>query len=188
MATTGFLVVVPDLLHSDPFDFDNPQFNREAWAAAHTPDKGCEDAKLIIEALKSKGVSAVGAAGFCWGGCLAIVAGMVVCKVAASRDIQAAVLLHPGPISVEEIISKICLLHVPTAILGAEIDQYFPSELVKQYEEILSTNCKVDSLGKVFPGVAHGWTMRYNEEDQFAVKSAKEAHSDMINWLTKYVK
>lgn len=31
-------------------------------------DKGYEDAKAIIAALKSKGASAIGAAGFCWGG------------------------------------------------------------------------------------------------------------------------
>lgn len=31
-------------------------------------DKGFEDAKAVVQALKSKGVSAIGAAGFCWGG------------------------------------------------------------------------------------------------------------------------
>ena len=31
-------------------------------------DKGCEDTKPIIAALKSKGVTAIGAAVFCWGG------------------------------------------------------------------------------------------------------------------------
>lgn len=31
-------------------------------------DKGYEDAKPVIEALNSKGVSAIGAVGFCWGG------------------------------------------------------------------------------------------------------------------------
>ena len=31
-------------------------------------DKGFEDAKPVIAALKNKGISAIGAAGFCWGG------------------------------------------------------------------------------------------------------------------------
>jgi dienelactone hydrolase len=31
-------------------------------------EQGFEDAKPVIEALKNKGFSAVGAAGFCWGG------------------------------------------------------------------------------------------------------------------------
>ena len=31
-------------------------------------DKGLEDAKPVVEAIKSKGFSAVGAVGCCWGG------------------------------------------------------------------------------------------------------------------------
>lgn len=31
-------------------------------------DKGFEDAKLVIASLRNKGVSTIGAAGFCWGG------------------------------------------------------------------------------------------------------------------------
>ena len=41
---------------------------------------------------------------------------------------------------------------------------------------------------KIFPGVAHGWTVKYNVEDESAVKSAEESHLDMLNWFTKYVK
>lgn len=40
---------------------------------------------------------------------------------------------------------------------------------------------------KIFPGVSHGWAARYNEDDDSAVRSAEEAHTDMLNWLTKYV-
>jgi carboxymethylenebutenolidase len=47
---------------------------------------------------------------------------------------------------------------------------------------------QLDSFVKIFPGVAHGWTVRYNVEDESAVKSAEEAHLDTLNWFTKYVK
>jgi carboxymethylenebutenolidase len=47
---------------------------------------------------------------------------------------------------------------------------------------------QIDSFVKIFPGVAHGWTVRYGVEDESAVKSAEEAHLDMLNWFTKYVK
>ena len=47
---------------------------------------------------------------------------------------------------------------------------------------------QIDSFVKIFPGVAHGWTVRYSVEDESAVKSAEEAHLDMLNWFTKYVK
>jgi carboxymethylenebutenolidase len=49
-------------------------------------------------------------------------------------------------------------------------------------------NLQVDSFVKIFPGVSHGWTLRYNPDDESAVKIAEEAHSDMLKWLTKYVK
>lgn len=45
-----------------------------------------------------------------------------------------------------------------------------------------------DSFVKIYPGAAHGWTTKYNSEDELAVKRAEEAHLDMLNWLTKYVK
>ncbi|KAK6255036.1 hypothetical protein SCA6_016341 [Theobroma cacao] len=139
VAAAGYFVVVPDFFYGDPADIDNPQFDREAWKK----EKGFEDAKPVIAALKSKGVSAIGAAGFCWGG-------MVVVNLASSDDIQAAVVLRPGGITEKK--------------------------------------SRFDSFVKIFPGVAHGWTVRYNVEDESAVKSAKEAHDDMLNWFIKYVK
>lgn len=47
---------------------------------------------------------------------------------------------------------------------------------------------QVDSFVKIFPGVGHGWTVRYDDNNEFAVKSAQESHVDMLNWLTKYIK
>ncbi|EXB95842.1 hypothetical protein L484_010041 [Morus notabilis] len=172
-----FLVVVPDFFYGDPLDLGNPQIDRNSWSKAHPKDKGYEDAKQVVASLKSKGVSAVGAAGFCWGGC-------VVVKLASSTDIQAAVVLHPGWLTDEEINE----VKVHIAILGAEIDNATPPEQVKHFGEILSAKSEFDSSVKIFQGVAHGWTVRYNDEEQAAVKSAEEAHLDMLNWFKKYVK
>jgi dienelactone hydrolase len=46
----------------------------------------------------------------------------------------------------------------------------------------------VDGYVKIFPKVAHGWTVRYSDEDEAAVKSAEEAHQNLIEWFAKYVK
>ncbi|XVF38124.1 hypothetical protein REPUB_Repub20aG0071300 [Reevesia pubescens] len=132
VAVAGYFVVVPDFLYGDPADVSNPQFDVEAWRKAHNTKKGFEDAKPVIAALKSKGVSAIGAAGFCWGG-------MVVVNLASSDEIQAAVVLHPGPITEDEIKE----VKVPIAILGAEIDRHSPPEQLKQLGEILSTKSEV---------------------------------------------
>ncbi|CAL0334626.1 unnamed protein product [Lupinus luteus] len=179
VAAAGFLVVVPDLLYGEYVDLDNPQFDRDSWRKAHAPEKASEDTKPLIAALKSKGVTAIGAAGFCWGG-------VVVVKLAlsSSSDIQAAVILHPGPVTDDELNE----VSVPLAILGAEIDTHFPPSKLKQVEELLSAKSEFNSFVKIYPGVSHGWTVRYNVDDEAAVKSAEEAHEDMLNWFIKHVK
>ncbi|XP_039029727.1 endo-1,3;1,4-beta-D-glucanase-like [Hibiscus syriacus] len=177
VAAAGYFVVVPDFFYGDPYDPNDPHFDIQAWFNKHNTVKGFEDARAVIAAVKSKGVSAVGATGYCWGG-------MVAVKLAGTDEINAAVASHPGPITEDEINQ----IKVPTAILGAEFDSIFPAEKLKHFEQMLSTKSEVDSMVKIFPGVGHGWTMRYNDEDEAAVKSAQEAHDDMFNWLTKYVK
>lgn len=47
---------------------------------------------------------------------------------------------------------------------------------------------QIDSYVKIFPKVAHGWTVRYNVEDAEAVKAAEESHENMLEWFVKYVK
>ncbi|RVX22076.1 Endo-1,3;1,4-beta-D-glucanase [Vitis vinifera] len=172
VAAAGFLVVAPDFFYGDPVDLSNPNFDRQVWIAAHGTDKGCEDAKAVIAALRSKGVSAIGAAGFCWGG-------KVVVNLASSDHIQAAVVLHPGRITDDEINE----VKTPIAILGAEIDDASPPEQLEHFGEILSAKSGMDCFVKIFPGVAHGWTVRYSVEDEWGVKSAEEAHGDMLNWF-----
>ncbi|KAL8171355.1 hypothetical protein V2J09_023159 [Rumex salicifolius] len=177
VAGEGFLVVVPDFLYGDPVNFDKPGFDIKAWLEMHGTDKGCEDAKSVISSLRSQGKSYIGVAGFCWGG-------VVAAKLAKSDVIQAAVSLHPGLISIEDINE----IKIPIAFLGAEVDHICSAEELKRYGEILSAKPGIDSYVKIYPGVSHGFAVRYNLEDDSAVKSAEEAHSDMMSWFTKYIK
>ena len=62
------------------------------------------------------------------------------------------------------------------------LDLSFPFLLLPLFKK------KVDSFVRMYPGVAHGWTVRYNVEDKKAVQSAEEAHQDMLNWFAKHVK
>ncbi|XP_078149182.1 endo-1,3;1,4-beta-D-glucanase-like isoform X3 [Carex rostrata] len=176
LVESGYYVVVPDFLYGDPMP-PNDFSQLSTWLQKHGPAKGFEDAKLVIQALKGKGVSAIGAAGFCWGA-------KVVVELAKSDDIKAAVLLHPAFVSVDDIKE----VKVPISILGAEIDKTTPPEVIKQFEEILSTKPEVPSYVKIFAGVPHGWTIRYEVTDKAAVEKSEEAHKDLLNWLNKYVK
>ncbi|PON59778.1 Dienelactone hydrolase [Trema orientale] len=176
VAAAGFYVTVPDFFYGDPFVYDN---NRplQVWLKDHATDKGFEDAKSAVEALKSKGLSALGAAGFCWGA-------KVVTRLSKSKSIEAAVLLHPSFVTLDDIKE----VNVPMAILGVEIDNYGPPALLKQFEEILASKPEADSYVEIFPNVAHGWTVRYNVEDEAAANSANEAHQKMLDWFSKYVR
>ncbi|XP_052733290.1 uncharacterized AIM2 family protein C30D10.14 isoform X2 [Vigna angularis] len=139
-------------------------------------EKGADGSKPVIEALKSKGFSAIAGVGFCWGA-------KVVVELAKSRLIQTAVLLHPSFVSVDDFKA----VDTPIAILGAESDKYSPPELVKEFEEILAAKPGVWSFVKIHPGVEHGWAVRYNTEDAEAVKAAEEAHKDLLDWLAKHL-
>ncbi|KAL2339136.1 hypothetical protein Fmac_013582 [Flemingia macrophylla] len=178
VAAAGYYVIVPDFFHADPYNPDNTSRPVPVWLKDHGPDKGFEAAKPIIDALKGKGVLAIGAAGFCWGA-------KVVVELAKSRLIQAAVQLHPSFVSVDDIKG----VDIPIAILGAEIDHLSPPELLKQFEQVLNAKPGVvDYFVKIFPKVSHGWTVRYSKEDAEAVKAAEEAHQDMLNWFDKHLK
>ncbi|XP_062202258.1 endo-1,3;1,4-beta-D-glucanase-like [Phragmites australis] len=176
VASSGFFVVVPDFLHGDPYAPENAERSIPVWIKSHAPENAFEEAKPVIAALKEKGVSTVGAAGYCWGA-------KVVVELAKANEIQAAVLLHPSLVTVDDIKEVKC----PISILGAEIDKTSPPELVKHFEQVLSAN-GVAHFVKIFPGVAHGWSVRYSHDDAAAVKSAEEALADMIDCFNKNLK
>ncbi|XP_073122147.1 endo-1,3;1,4-beta-D-glucanase-like [Henckelia pumila] len=177
VAAAGFYTVVPDFFRGDPYVPENAERPISVWIKDHGPDQGFEDAKPVIEALKSNGTSKIAAAGFCWGA-------KVVVELAKCEYIEAGVLLHPSFVTVDDMQG----VKVPLSILGAEIDQMSPPELVKQFETALNAKPEINCFVKIFPGVAHGWSVRYKEEDEHSVKSAAEAHSDMLDWFTKYLK
>ncbi|KAI5415931.1 endo-1,3;1,4-beta-D-glucanase [Lathyrus oleraceus] len=177
VAASGYYVVLPDYFNGDPFDPENLDRPLPIWIKQHHPDKGFKASQPIIEALKSKGISTIGAAGFCWGA-------KTVCELAKSNLSQVVVLAHPSSITVEDIDG----VNIPIAILGAGLDTITPPEVIKQFERVLDAKSGVDSFVKIFPNVSHGWTLRYNTEDPEAVKAAEEAHQILLDWFNKYLK
>jgi dienelactone hydrolase len=177
VASSGYFVVVPDFFHGDPYAPENADRPIQVWIQEHPQAKAFEEAKPIIAALKEQGVLSVGAAGYCWGA-------KGVVDLGKAREIQAAVMLHPSRITVDEIKEVKC----PIAILGAEVDHISPPELIEEFRQVLSSNAGIDHLVKIFPGVSHGWTVRYKDDDAAAVKSAEEALTDMTDWFNKYLK
>ncbi|KAG7583091.1 Dienelactone hydrolase [Arabidopsis suecica] len=177
VAEAGFYAVVPDFFHGDPYNPEDKDRPLLIWAKDHGQEKGFEDSKPILEALKNKGIANIGAAGFCWGAKVAV-------ELAKQKLVDATVLLHPSRVTVDDIKE----VNIPIAVLGAELDQVSPPELVRQFEDILASKPEVKSFVKIFPSVKHGWTVRYNENDPSEVEAAEEAHKDMLAWLIDYVK
>ncbi|QCE09145.1 endo-1,3;1,4-beta-D-glucanase-like [Vigna unguiculata] len=177
VAHHGYFVAVPDFFHGEPYNRDNASRPFTPWLKDHDPAKGIETAKPIIEALKRKGASAVGVAGFCWGA-------RTVTNLGKAKLVKASVLLHPSYITVDDIRG----VEVPIAILGAEHDSLSPPKLLKQFQQVLNAKPEIDSYVKIFPNVSHGWTVRYDPNDPKAVKAAGKAHKIMINWFDKHLK
>ncbi|XP_058759286.1 endo-1,3;1,4-beta-D-glucanase-like isoform X2 [Vicia villosa] len=164
VAAAGYYVVVPDFLYGDPFTSENANRPLPVWLKDHLPNEAFEDAKPVIEALKRKAKTVV--------------------ELAKSKLIQAAILLHPSFITLDDIKG----VSIPIAILGAEIDQYCPPELLRQFQQLLTAELGDDSYVKLFPEVSHGWTIRYNIEDAMAVQAADESHRILLEWFAKHVK
>jgi len=178
VAAAGYYVVVPDYFHGEPLVLGSAE-NRLAglgdWLKRHGPEKGFEDSTKVIEVLKSRGISTIGAVGFCWGA-------KVVVELLKGEDVKAGLLLHPSFVTVDDIKE----VKVPLTILVPEIDEFCTPEIVEQFRAILSAKPEVDSFVKIYPGVAHGFTLNYNENDEVAVRNAEEAHAKMLEWLNKY--
>ncbi|CAI9118621.1 OLC1v1020213C1 [Oldenlandia corymbosa var. corymbosa] len=94
VAGFGFYAVVPDFLQGDYVEWGVTPI--EEWLKKHGPDQAFEHAKPIIDALKSKGITKVGAVGFCWGA-------KVVVELAKYAYINSAVLCHPSFVTKEDI-------------------------------------------------------------------------------------
>ncbi|KAM0916208.1 hypothetical protein ACQ4PT_010301 [Festuca glaucescens] len=182
VADEGYLVVVPDLLHGDPYN-DEAKIPFEEWIKTHSPVEATEKTKALIAALKEQGMSAVGVGGYCWGAKVAV-------ELSKSSEIEVVVILHPSLVTVDDMKGFMACSEVqhPIEILGAELDGASPPPLLHQFEQALDQNKRIDNFVKIFPGVGHGFASRYDANDPFAVETAEEARKDMVTWFNKYLK
>ncbi|EFJ15446.1 hypothetical protein SELMODRAFT_173745 [Selaginella moellendorffii] len=180
VAAAGYLVVVPDLLNNDPFkpaESGSPYATFPAWIKNHEPPKSIQQCKKIVALLKSKGITSIGIAGFCWGAKVAALMGR-------EDSVRAVVLLHPSFVTVDDMRE----IRAPVAILAAEVDQRTPAAVIEESRAILASRAEVESFIKFFPGASHGWTVRYDVTNSRAVAQAEEAHQDMLSWFWRFLK
>ncbi|MCO5571289.1 hypothetical protein L7F22_025027 [Adiantum nelumboides] len=179
MASAGYYVVVPDFFNKDPFvpaNTGNPFATLGDWIKNHQALDSVEGAKQVIECLHKKSFSSSGAVGFCWGA-------KVVVQLAKGDCLKAAVLAHPSLVTVEDIQD----VKTPIAILAAEHDTTTPPDLAQKFIDTLKSKSELESFAHIYPGVAHGWTCRYNPDDPKEVANAEEAHTKMLEWFGKFL-
>ena len=127
----------------------------------------------LVEALEGKGIRSVGLAGFCWEGKVAVLVGK------QTGLVKAIVQNHPSFAEA----SNYAEVAVPISILGS------PTDGLQQFKGLLKMRRKehLKIYLKIFIGVQHGWTIRYDVNDKQAVKKANRAHRLMLKWFHKYL-
>jgi dienelactone hydrolase len=172
VGAAGYLAVVPDLFYGDDYKpvGEDLMAAFPQWLPKHLPASKVEATKGLVKVLKDRGIKSIGIGGFCWGAKVAAFVGKEQC-------VNAVVQCHPSLIEASDYEE----MSVPVAVLAA------PTDGIDKYEDLLASRAELKSFVKIFPGVNHGWTVRYDENDEHAVEKANEAHKLMIDWFAKYL-
>eukprot|EP00897_Mesotaenium_endlicherianum_P007275 jgi/Mesen1/6576/ME000336S05797 len=176
VAANGMLAAVPDFLHGDPLSGGLQGF--PAWIAKHSPEGEVPNVRKVATRLRGEhGIRAIGVAGFCWGGKVAVL------SAKAGEDlVQAVAMFHPSRVDPDDIRA----LKVPLAVLGAEVDERTPPSLVADFKAIMADKeVGPKSFFRVFPKVAHGFAVRYDPDNNEASDAAAQAHADMLNFFKR---
>jgi len=183
LAHKGFHAVMLDVYEGDAYPESkmnlvmagDPDFKN--WAAAKfSPDafgKVIGTISRYVDHLHSSGFTKVGCIGFCYGGSVSAIA-------AATGKIHAAVSLHGGSHTVEQLEEAKC----PVLYLVAKGDQAFPK--VGEVAAYLKEHPNKGGL-KEFEGVTHGWAVRGNYSDETIRKKADDAISDTAAFLKEHL-
>jgi carboxymethylenebutenolidase len=121
LALAGFVGLAPDIFHILPDSAQTLEAMRAA-GANHNDSDVVNDVQAGIEFLRAQGFvrhGGIGALGFCYGGRIAMLLG------ARSREVDAVVAYHPGPVTREEIarLSMPVQIHCGTADRNVSVAQ-----------------------------------------------------------------
>lgn len=170
VAAYDYYAVAPDYFKGDSLVNIS---DLSTWITRHPPAAEVGTTNKLVEALKDKGIHSIGLAGFCWGGKVAILVGK------ETGPVKAIVQLHPAFAAASDYAEVV----VPISILAS------PTDGLENFKGLLKMRRKehLKVYLKIFKGVQHGWTIRYNETDKKAVEKANRAQNLMLKWFHKYL-
>ncbi|KAI0825767.1 alpha/beta-hydrolase [Irpex lacteus] len=182
-AENGFKTVIPDILNGDPVvDFNDPNFDRDAWLARHTNDSWVEPVDKVVAALKAEGVTRIGSTGFCFGGPVAF-------YIAFKHGSHVTVVNHPARLAVPDDLEKYKKeATAPLLINSCEVDVMFPIESQKVADEVFGNGQFAPGYERTYwEGCTHGFANRGDPSDP-KVKAGKEgAFLASVKWFQKYL-
>ncbi|EJD49423.1 alpha/beta-hydrolase [Auricularia subglabra TFB-10046 SS5] len=183
-ARNGFQVYMPDYLNDDPITdtmFGNPEWNiGRDWFPRHTKEFTRPVLDKVIAALKEKGVTSFGAAGYCFGARYCI-------DLAHENGVKSIVLNHPSLLEVPADFEKLLQVsNVPLLINSCEVDQQFPPESQEKTDALLGGGKYKPGYERTYwPGCTHGFAVRGDLSNP-QIKAGKEgAFKASVEWLIK---
>jgi len=185
IALAGFHVAMPDVYDGTDIAKEGGLGDEKAMAWLKTVTAWDAQSKLLepaLELLKSKGVTKVGAIGFCWGA-------YGVVKLSGESKILAGVSCHPslriGNMFFEESeetqleTAKCPLAFFPA---GNDPEHYKDGTLAKVVEKTGNEYFVTD-----FPDMAHGWVPRGDTKDPNVARDVQKCLDLSTTFFKKYL-
>ena len=148
LALAGYVGLAPDIFHIVPESARTIDEMRAA-GANHSDSDVLGDIQAGIEYLRAQSFvrkSGMGVVGFCYGGRMAMLLG------ARSREVDAVVPYHPGPVTAEEV----ARLSVPVQIHCGTADRNVPLEQIRALEAMLRAQ-RTPTEVHLYEGADHGF-------------------------------
>ncbi|KAF4603375.1 AB hydrolase superfamily protein [Pleurotus pulmonarius] len=137
--------------------------------------------KSFIQAVQAdKKYEKLGAVGYCFGG-------MVAVRFGATDLLDSIVVVHPGPVSLEQIRA----IKVPAAWVCAQEDFSFSDKLREEAEAVFAgregENSWVDYEFTLYPGTVHGFGARPNLDVPEIKEAFEKSQDQIVNWFNKTI-
>jgi carboxymethylenebutenolidase len=176
LAVAGFVGLAPNIFHLLPDSATSPEAMRQALAD-HSDWDVVADVQAGADYLRGQSFTkpgATGVLGFCYGGRIAML------YAARSRDVDAVVPFHPGPVTAEEI----ARLKSPVQVHCGTADRNVSVSAIRDLEKMLRAQSTPVDV-HLYDGADHGflaYTRPYYKPD-----AAKLAWSRTTQFLHKWL-
>ncbi|KAG7099778.1 hypothetical protein E1B28_001590 [Marasmius oreades] len=180
-ASAGYAVFAPDYLNGDPVPADDPNFNITEWSTRHGPEQTLPPTRAVIAALKGRGITKLGATGYCFGGRYSTI-------FSQTNEVKVAVMAHPSSLTIPDDFETIVANStVPVEIHSADLDTGF-SPAVGQTVDGVMKGYAPGYKRFAYAGVGHGFAVRpANASDPVQVKAMQLAFSRTVDWFNRHL-